>query len=43
VLCLKQTDPETAGKVMRQFQLLDPQLGPPPWREKFRVLLGQNG
>jgi len=39
LLCLKQTDPDTARKVWDQFQLLDPQLGPPAWRDKFRALI----
>jgi hypothetical protein len=39
ILCLRETDPETARKVFDQFKLLDPELGPPPWREKFQALL----
>jgi hypothetical protein len=39
ILCLSETDPEMAGKVLHQLQILDPNLGPPPWREKFQSLL----
>jgi tetratricopeptide (TPR) repeat protein len=38
VRCLLETDPTTAARVLRQFQLLDPDLGPPAWRSKFQTL-----
>ena len=39
ILCLLETDPEMARKVFEQFRLLDPELGSPPWRGKFQILL----
>lgn len=39
ILCLNETDPEMASKVLHQLQILDPKLGPAPWREKFQSLL----
>jgi tetratricopeptide (TPR) repeat protein len=39
ILCLSETDPEMAVKVLHQLEILDPKLGPPPWREKFQSLL----
>jgi tetratricopeptide (TPR) repeat protein len=39
ILCLVETEPETARKVLQQFQLLDPELGSPPWRSRFQTLL----
>jgi hypothetical protein len=38
IKCLEQTAPPQAQKVLRQFQLLHPKLGPPAWRDKFREL-----
>jgi tetratricopeptide (TPR) repeat protein len=37
--CLYETDPALAQRVLKQFQLLHPDLGPEPWHEKFRELL----
>jgi tetratricopeptide (TPR) repeat protein len=39
IRCLQQTSPAQAQKVLRQFQLLHPQLGPPAWRDKFEQLV----
>jgi len=39
ILCLNETEPAMARTVFDQFKLLDPDLGPPPWREKFQSLL----
>jgi hypothetical protein len=39
ILCLVETEPEMARKVLQQFQLLDPELGSPPWRGRFQALL----
>lgn len=36
--CLFNTDPETAKKVLRQFKLLHPNVGPPAWKDKFEAL-----
>lgn len=36
--CLAETDRETAKKVFRQLELLYPELGPSPWREKVVAL-----
>lgn len=36
--CLLETDRGTAAKVFKQFQLLEPDLGPPTWRTKFQQL-----
>jgi hypothetical protein len=36
--CLAQTDKPTAKKVFKQLQLLYPELGPSPWREKLLEL-----
>jgi tetratricopeptide (TPR) repeat protein len=38
IKCLQQTSPQQAQKVLRQFQLLHPQLGPPAWRDQFQQL-----
>lgn len=38
IKCLEQTAPQQAQKVLRQFQLLHPELGPPAWRDRFRKL-----
>jgi len=37
--CLFNTDPETGKKVLRQFKLLHPNLGPPAWKHKFEGLV----
>ena len=37
--CLFETDPETAEKVLRQFQLLHPDLGPSSWKDRFTELV----
>ncbi|EAQ80183.1 hypothetical protein [Blastopirellula marina] len=36
--CLAETDPEGARKVLAQFKLLYPAGGPPPWRDKIKIV-----
>ncbi len=36
--CLFNNDPKTGEKVLRQFKLLHPDLGPPAWKDKFEGL-----
>jgi tetratricopeptide (TPR) repeat protein len=40
--CLRKTDPATAERVLKQYRLLHPDLGPDPWREKFSELTEQD-
>jgi len=40
--CLFNTDPDTAEKVLRQFKLLYPNLGPPAWKGRFQELERRN-
>lgn len=39
--CLLETDRAMAAKVWHEFQILDPNGGPPAWREKFRLVQQQ--
>ena len=41
IVCLNQSDRDTARKVFDQFVLLHPKLGPEPWRAKFQSLARQ--
>ncbi|TWT39654.1 outer membrane protein assembly factor BamD [Blastopirellula retiformator] len=36
--CLAKTDPDGARKVLKQFKLLYPVGGPPPWRDKIKAV-----
>jgi hypothetical protein len=40
--CLLSADPEAGRRVLEQFRLLYPDLGPESWRERFRELVAQN-
>ncbi len=39
--CLQQTDPEQTQTVLEQFELLHPDWGLPPWRDKIKTLAQQ--
>jgi tetratricopeptide (TPR) repeat protein len=39
IRCLLGTEPEAGRRVLEQFQLLHPELGPDTWRDKFRELI----
>ncbi len=39
--CLLGTDPDAGRRVLGQFQLLHPDLGPDAWRDRFRALIDQ--
>ncbi len=39
--CLRQTDPDQAKTVLQQFELLHPDWGLPPWRDKIKTLAQQ--
>ncbi len=38
IRCLMEIDRPAAPPVFQQFRILDPDLGPPEWREKFQAL-----